>query len=770
MRRGPLLSILILVFLALGVPAFFAPPARAQLTDLLKQNGNGNGEAQPAQPAEPVVTAESVKDKQKALADEIKAAEGQVAAIGEGPVPDALRNRLETLRRIDSLLAQQLSALGRIPDAQQAKADLESQLTTLQEQGPPGDRPFPISALDRARDDAVAERDRDKAAADRVDQAQKALETARTALETAEKARRGAKEAAAGAGEGPQGADLVIAANRAELEARAAAETLTLRRLELDAAKLDRETEAVRLKIAEETLNWINRETRFTEKELNDQLKSLDDRREELEKTKAETAAPALAEAVSVEDRRRKRIGNSTAPADVEELTALRMQREAAQEAVDVIDKRLARIEDRKRAWERRFSVYHDLASNKDIALWRDEARSAVTRYDADRNVTTTKINIANNDTRDLDRRIEDPQPPDDQLVETLKAQRAAAEARISALRDDLTSLETSIRVQKLLLGQIETEQATITFGERLSSLWHGVTGVWTYEFFSVDDKPITAGKIFTGLILLIAGFWASRRVSNFLGRRVFPHFGLNEGASAAMRSIVFYLFVILVTLAALKAVNVPLTVFTILGGAVAIGIGFGSQNIANNFISGLIILAERPIRVGDMVQFEEVMGIVGRIGARSTRVTTFDNIELIVPNSTIIQANVTNWTLSDHRVRGHVRVGVAYGSPTRDVANLLLKAADDHGRILTKPEPYVWFSDFGDNALVFDLYFWVEVRKLADRRTIESDARHRIDNLFRSAGITIAFPQRDVHLDHGTSPIRVQIEPAPPTEEGTGE
>ena len=744
--------------------ALLAPPARAQITDLLKQNGNGNGETQPA---EPVVTAESVKAAQAALGDEIKAAEAQITAVGEGPVPDALRNRLETLRRIDSLLAQQLSALGRVPDAQRVKADLQAQLTTLQESGPPGDGPIPIAALDRARDDAIAERTRDANAAAGVDQAQKSLELARTASDTAEKARRKAKADAEGAGQGPQAADLIIAANRAELEARAAAETLTLRRLELDAARAERETESVRLRIAEETLSWVKRGAHFTEKELNDQIKSLDDRRAELEKTRADTADPARVEATRVEDRRRKLIANSTNPADVEELAVLRMQREAAQEVVDVIDKRLARIEDRKRAWERRYRVYHNDATDQDIALWRDEARSAVTRYEADRAAALTKIGVGVGDMRDLDRRIEDPQPPDDQLIDRLKTQRDAAQARVATVREDLASLETSIRVQQLLLAQIETEEQTVTLGERIAAAWRSVKGVWAYEFFSVDDKPITAGKVFTGLILLVAGIWASRRISNFLGRRVFPRFGLNEGASAAMRSICFYLFIILVTLAALKAVNVPLTVFTILGGALAIGVGFGSQNIVNNFISGLIILAERPIRVGDMVQFDQIMGVVGKIGARSTRVTTADNIELIVPNSTIVQSNVTNWTLSDQRVRGHVSVGVAYGSPTRDVANLLLKAADDHGRILAKPEPFVWFSDFGDNALVFDLYFWVEVRKLADRRTIESDCRYRIDNLFRSAGICIAFPQRDVHLDHGPNPIRVQVEPASPPEEG---
>ena len=131
--------------------------------------------------------------------------------------------------------------------------------------------------------------------------------------------------------------------------------------------------------------------------------------------------------------------------------------------------------------------------------------------------------------------------------------------------------------------------------------------------------------------------------------------------------------------------------------------------------------------------------------------------MEIIIPNSTFLQSNVQNLTLGDNRVRTSVAVGLAYGSPTRDAARLLKRAAQEHGRVLVSPEPFVWFVDFGDNALNFELHFWVEVRNLSEQKRVESDMRFKIDHLFRDAGITIAYPQRDLHLDN-TRPLTIQL------------
>ena len=279
----------------------------------------------------------------------------------------------------------------------------------------------------------------------------------------------------------------------------------------------------------------------------------------------------------------------------------------------------------------------------------------------------------------------------------------------------------------------------------------------WTYRLLEIDGQPITVRKIVIGTGLLLMGFVASRGLSRLTRRRFFPRLRLSEGAAAAFETGLFYLLLLVFGLTGLAVAGVPLAAFTLLGGAAAIGVGFGSQTVIGNFISGLILLVERPINVGNLIQVGDLFVTVERIGARSTRVKTGENVELIVPNSAFLDQNVINWTLSESRVRIKVTVGVVYGSPTREVERLIRQAVDEHDRIHDKPEPIVLFTEFGDNSLNFEVHFWIEMRSVMERRRITSDVRYRIDELFRKADIVIAFPQRDVHLDT-VKPLEVRV------------
>ena len=208
-----------------------------------------------------------------------------------------------------------------------------------------------------------------------------------------------------------------------------------------------------------------------------------------------------------------------------------------------------------------------------------------------------------------------------------------------------------------------------------------------------------------------------------------------------------------------MKMANIPLTVFTVIGGALAIGFGFGSQNVVNNFISGVILMVERPVKVGDFVDVDGVFGSVDEIGMRSTRIKTFGNKHMIVPNSYFLEKNVLNWTLTDHFVRLPLRVGIAYGSDTEKAKELLLHAAQACKKVLNHKEQKVYFMDFADNSLNFELLVWIHLKDVMDRVEIESELRFKIDHLFREAGIVIAFPQRDVHLMPSDQAIRVSID-----------
>lgn len=203
-----------------------------------------------------------------------------------------------------------------------------------------------------------------------------------------------------------------------------------------------------------------------------------------------------------------------------------------------------------------------------------------------------------------------------------------------------------------------------------------------------------------------------------------------------------------LMVFTALAILRVPLTAFAFVSGALAIAVGFGAQNILNNFISGWILMWERPIRIGDFLEIDDVKGTVETINTRSTRIRRTDGVHMLIPNSQLLENTVVNWTLVDKMARGQVRVGVAYGSPARRVQELMLQAADESDVIHDQPAPLVLFEDFGDNALIFDLFFWIDAFGEKDLRVIKSEMRFRIEELMNENGIVIAFPQRDVHID----------------------
>ena len=280
---------------------------------------------------------------------------------------------------------------------------------------------------------------------------------------------------------------------------------------------------------------------------------------------------------------------------------------------------------------------------------------------------------------------------------------------------------------------------------------------IWYLEIVTIDNHSVTVGKLVIAFLVLVIGLLVVRIAFRLMGSRLLPKTSLKKSTASAIQKIFTYFGYLLVLLFALRMLNIPLAAFAFLGGAVAIGVGFGAQNIINNFISGFIIMAERPITIGNLVEIDGVLGEVEDIGARCTRIRTGENIHILVPNSSFLEKNITNWTLSDNRIRTRVTVGVVYGSPVRQVEELLSQAAKENEKILKSPEPFVVFNDFGDSALIFDVYFWITIQRIIERRLIESSVRFHVDDLFREAGIVIAFPQRDVHLDT-TRPLELRL------------
>jgi small-conductance mechanosensitive channel len=265
------------------------------------------------------------------------------------------------------------------------------------------------------------------------------------------------------------------------------------------------------------------------------------------------------------------------------------------------------------------------------------------------------------------------------------------------------------------------------------------------YPLFTGANHTYTVGQVLLVLVTILFGFYGVRRVERLLLAKMLV-MQRDKDMILLVQRLYLVVAYILLALLILSVLGIPLGAFAFVSGAVAIGVGFGAQNIVNNFISGWILMWERPIRIGDSIEIGDIKGVVETIHTRSTLLRRADGVHILVPNSHLLENRLVNSTLIDKLARSQIRVGVAYGSPLKKVEELIYKAATEHAEIVKMPAPLVIFEEFGDSSLIFELYFWINGDE--DLRVIRSDLRFRIAALFDENGILIAFPRQDVHLE----------------------
>jgi len=261
-------------------------------------------------------------------------------------------------------------------------------------------------------------------------------------------------------------------------------------------------------------------------------------------------------------------------------------------------------------------------------------------------------------------------------------------------------------------------------------------------EFFSFS---ITPEGILAIILIAYITLLVSRALRAFLLQQLLPYHGVEKGVQISIARLVHYAILTVGFLILLKAMGFGMSQITILGGALGVGIGFGLQAIVNNFVSGLILLFERPIKVGDMIDVGNQVGEVKELGLSATTVQTFDNAEVVIPNSQLISTNVTNWTLAEKKIRVKIPVGVAYGSDVSEVLRILLACADANPMVLSTPKPAALFLAFGASSLDFELRVWIA--DFNDKLIVLSELNQDIEAEFDAAGIEIPFPQTDLHL-----------------------
>jgi small-conductance mechanosensitive channel len=281
---------------------------------------------------------------------------------------------------------------------------------------------------------------------------------------------------------------------------------------------------------------------------------------------------------------------------------------------------------------------------------------------------------------------------------------------------------------------------------------WLVLKSIFTTSLFSLGDRPYS----FIDLIILIGLFWglfiATGKVASVLRTRILTQIGMNRGSQEVIFMITRYGLIAFGTIILLQVWGLNLSSLTILGSALGVGIGFGFQDIAKNFASGLVLLFERSVQVGDFIQVGNYMGTVQRVGARSILLTTLDRVSIIVPNSRLLTDDVINWSHDSPTSRIHIPLGVAYGSDTEAVKSLLLKVAQEHPEVLTFPSPQVFFIGLGDSSLDFELLVWI--CDPSRQAPLKSDLYFRIEKALRADHIEIPFPQRDLYLRSEKLPL----------------
>jgi small-conductance mechanosensitive channel len=362
----------------------------------------------------------------------------------------------------------------------------------------------------------------------------------------------------------------------------------------------------------------------------------------------------------------------------------------------------------------------------------------------------------------------------DDPRFDLINEQRAARSETLALLQ----RVNQAVNAQRKLLQRwiddfkpdAEDKGVLAKASSLATTAWKKARETWSYEVMSFDDSYTTAdgvvipkkvsvklGMLLRALLFFIIGYYIASRVANHMQRKLVIKGFIPDAQAKTLRNWAMIAVGVGLALGTLSFLHIPLTVFAFFGGALAIGLGFGMQTLIKNFISGIIVLAERKVRVGDILDVDGIIGTVIEVNTRSSIIRSADDVETMIPNSLFLENRVSNWTLSSPKMRRNLRVGVAYGSDPRVVMDILTESAGRHGMICKDPAPFAVFDDFGESALAFNLYFWVDMRGSSNALIISSDLRLMIDKRFTETGIGVPFPQRDMHLTTD-SPIQVQI------------
>jgi small-conductance mechanosensitive channel len=719
---------------------------------------NGQTPATTATPS----TEEDIQAKIDELQPRIKTfaeAETEEVAQALNVTLEQLRERTEILQETQNYYIQHLQALRKHESLLQEKEALQEKIATGEALKLETEPPYSLKTYDdynaRFTD---SKRDLDMALM-AVAVAQNALEDTRDRL-TNVAARTRSLKSADGQGKDQQ----EILQNQwlykqSEREEALATAVLGYQEQALANAKVEAGLASIKADLAEQISKRIRENLHFDQSDLEQQLAAIDEGRQELQ-SRVEAIRNDLRRTDRAVLKARLKLeqgeGDSEIAAARTDLAVGEQWQQTYRVKLEQAENILQQMGTRKQLWKQRYDLIKGDVQRRELADLRQEAGKLRDRF---------QQTIALEQERQTNLQLQIGKL-EDQLQQEgldwgakshLNEQRQALREQVNSTIEFLTATNKTARINLQFIEEVDRTLRTFSLDETIKTIFVTLQGWWNAELLVVDNQALTVSKVIIALGILILGIIIAGIISRLLHKRLLGRFRLSGSDAAIIAKLVKYTAVLVVIVFAMSFVNIPLTVFTFMGGAIALGVGFGAQKLINNFISGFIIMLEQPVRVGDLIMVDNESGWIEDIGVRSTRVRTYANTNILVPNSYFLENNIINWTHYDNVVRGRVAVGVAYGSSTREVKEILLRCAEEHGEIRKEPESYVWFADFGDNSLIFELYFWVMVTEHSGIQRVASDLRFMIDRQFQDAGITIAFPQRELHFDR-ENPLKVEI------------
>ena len=731
------------VFVALVSPPWLAVPAIAGLPGMA---------APPAVAEKAAVTVESIVAARVELQGEIAATRIELATLADGVAADAARwltQETALLERMDAVYAEQERTWQHAADLAKEAAGIEDRTRNQRPPEATFKPPFELALLD----ELYAERDYLAQAAESLKRDLANTETmvqeARDIVEEKARDRRAVRESAGTAtattsAAGPGNLRL------AELESRVAEQTLLLREKALKTLKLQQSLLAPKQKLLAPRFEWLRAHLVLAPGEVPALRESRKKRLGELDlaiaaaKTEAERATQLV---IATE----RRAGSEKLS---DELESRRANRQTANLTLGVLTAQRERLAEMAEVTGLRRRVLSGALATAELRALADDNQAALDQRTRERRRETTELFRSRRELQDWQSRLTRAASADEKAEPWSVERVRQLSAWIELLRVELTDLDQLRTERGRLQEEIGTRVNLFSWGAATSIARENVSAAWNYEVFSVQDQPVRVKTLFAVLLLVVAGYRLSRWLSELLSRSVFKRMGMNTGRRAAWQSLWFYALFLVVLITAFNQFHISLTQFSVVSGALAVGIGFGSQNLIGNFISGIILLIERPVNQGDVIEIDGRQVTVEQLGVRSTIVRTLDNTHMVVPNSRFLEQPVINWTLSDEVVRQQISVGVAYESPTRKVEDLLQGILDGVDLVQKEPAPRVKFADFGESSLLFVVYFWTSI---PDRVDAENELRHRIAEVFSRENIVMAFPQRDVHLET-SKPLQVVV------------